>query len=210
MNGGQAADNSNGEIVRFRTNIPVEIPGIKYPRGRPVHNQYGDQVLITFVDGRKAYLPSIVDERIEQLGLKLGEPFAICKREVTEGRRKMIRWDVQRTLADQLQASIDQAQDNRGGQQTSSVPQNQTPRQVNSAPAAATPISQEENQIQSNPTPAPKVSANGMANALRFAIDAAVEATAYAQSKGLAVAFDSDAIRTLAVTVFINAQGGHR
>ena len=209
MNGGQAADNFNGEIVRFRTSIPVEVPGIKYPRGRPVHNQYGDQVLITFVDGRKAYLPSIVDERIEQLGLKLGEPFVICKREVTEGRRKMIRWDVQRTLADQLQASIDQAH-NRGGQQTSSVPKNQPPRQVSSAPAEAAPISQEENQTQSNPAPAPKVSANGMANALRFAIDAAVEATAYAQSKGLAVAFDSDAIRTLAVTVFINAQGGHR
>ena len=208
MNAGQADNNGNGQIIRFRTNMPVEVPGIKYPGGRPVQSQYGDQVLITFVDGTKAYLPSIVDARIKELGLKLAEPFVICRREVTEGRRKLIRWEVQRPLADQLQMSIDQARDDH--KVTLTVPENQTPRQVDSAPAAANPMPRKENQTQINATPAPAVTANGMTNALKFAIDAAVEATAYAQSKGLALAFDSDSIRTLAVTVFINAQGGHR
>lgn len=188
---------TNGDIIRFEKNIPVEVPGIKYPGGRPVRSTYGgDQVMITFVDGRRTFVPPIVEDRIKELGVALGEPFVIIKREVTEGRRKMIRWDVERPLAEQLQASIEHARNEK--------PQ-QTPVK---APATAAQIPhQNQAPVQSTPE-RPKTK---LEDALKTVISAVHAATQHAKEIGFQMPpFTSEDIRTMANTLIIQSQDGGR
>lgn len=81
-------------IRKFQPNIPQEIT-LKFPDGKRVQGQFGEQAMYTLADGSIMYVPLIVEERIQKLGIAPGQPFGICKTEVREGQKKQIRWEVE-------------------------------------------------------------------------------------------------------------------
>ena len=82
-------------ILRFEANTPVQV-ALKFDGGRDVEGRYGPQVLYTLADGRLMYLEPKAARRIDELKITAGEPFSICKREVKNGQRSGIQWEVKR------------------------------------------------------------------------------------------------------------------
>ena len=85
-------------ILRFEANTPVQV-ALKYDGGRDVDGRYGPQVLYNLADGRLMYIESKVARHIEELKIKAGELFSICKREVKNGQKSCIHWEVKRVDA---------------------------------------------------------------------------------------------------------------
>src|SRR5581483_9776105 len=83
------------EIVRFDTNIVVEVT-LKFADGKEVEGRYGQQFMFTLEGDKIMYVPPIVAARITELGLGRGDRVQICKRELKDGRRKGVAWDVKR------------------------------------------------------------------------------------------------------------------
>ncbi len=86
------------EILRLATNIPEEI-ALRFPDGRQVPSKIegaADQMMYTLVDGRVAYFPLHVAERIRELRVAPGERISVCKAEVRTGQTRKIEWQVKR------------------------------------------------------------------------------------------------------------------
>jgi hypothetical protein len=83
--------------LMFATNIPQTI-ALAYDDGRAVDGRFGTQYMYSLAEPADhiAYFPEVVDVKIHELGIGRGELFTVCKREVQEGRRKAIRWQVER------------------------------------------------------------------------------------------------------------------
>lgn len=169
-------------ILRFEANTPVEV-ALLYPEGRNVEGQYGDQVLFSLTDDRKMYVPPIVADRIKALGVRPRENFTITKKQT--GRK--VEWQVERTLEDQLQRSVEQR---RG------------PQVVEPPPTAPPPAEFEQQGKAASPD------SNLMTAALMTAIDATIAAEAYARSKGQPLKFAEANIQALASTIYIQHSKG--
>jgi hypothetical protein len=83
------------QILRFQANTPVQV-ALKFDGGRDVDGRYGPQVLYTLADGRLMYLEPKAARHIDELKIKAGELFSICKREVKNGQKSGIQWEVKR------------------------------------------------------------------------------------------------------------------
>ena len=83
------------EILRFNVNVPAEV-ALRYGEGKRVQGRFGEQVMYTLVDDRVMYVPVCVADRIEELEMRPGQQFEICKAEVRDGNRKWIEWFVRR------------------------------------------------------------------------------------------------------------------
>ena len=77
------------EIVRPEWNVPVECV-LKFDQGVPVEGKFGDQVLYTLADDSRLYVQPSVARQIEQLGIRRGMPFVLCKRK--SGRS--VAWEI--------------------------------------------------------------------------------------------------------------------
>jgi hypothetical protein len=86
-----AKENSMSEIVRPEWNVPIECV-LKFDQGVPVEGKFGDQVLYTLADDSRLYVQPSVARQIEQLGIRRGMPFVLCKRK--SGRS--IAWEITR------------------------------------------------------------------------------------------------------------------
>jgi hypothetical protein len=116
--------------IKFETNVPVELT-MRYLTGRAVDSQFGGVQHMFSTDQGAFYVSDTVGEiladQFRALGVEVGEPIEICKREVNNGRgRKSIRWNVAKVgfvpgevavtpaeaseLEKQLKASLDQVQ----------------------------------------------------------------------------------------------------
>lgn len=83
------------EKVVFSPNVPQHV-SLKWPDGKVVSGNYGDQMMYSLSDGRICFLDLDVAHKISALELKPGEPFTICK--LWNGDKKQkVRWDVWRT-----------------------------------------------------------------------------------------------------------------
>ena len=89
------------EKIQFQTNLPVEL-ALQYLEGKPVDSQFGGvQHLFSTTDNRVFFVSemvgNIIADQLKKLGVQKGEPIAICKAEVTQGRgRKGIQWIVKK------------------------------------------------------------------------------------------------------------------
>jgi hypothetical protein len=77
------------EKVQFQTNVSIDV-ALKYNDGKEVTGQYGDQVLYTLTDGRVMYIPFIVKNKIDELGIVRVELFTITKAEKKNGTLRMV------------------------------------------------------------------------------------------------------------------------
>jgi hypothetical protein len=216
-------------IVRFEMNVPAEI-ALQSPQGTLVAGRYGDRVMFPLADGRVMYVPPVVASQIETQGIAAGEPFQLCKVNVKAGRSRSIEWRVRR-----IATELPEVAEPSGASARPPLPpglgllraSDLAPR-PNPEPAAKVSAS------SNTPPPPPLLSQPGTHNgnghagltpngvspppvatklehALKTAIVAASNAEKYGAELGYVVRFDSDAIKSMAITVLINmSEGGRR
>jgi hypothetical protein len=83
------------EIIRFETNIPIEC-AFTHTDGKETEGRFGTQYYRQTTDGRTVYLIPFVETRLLDLEIQPGELVSICKKEVKDGRKRGIQWEVRR------------------------------------------------------------------------------------------------------------------
>lgn len=175
-------------VVKFATNIP-EVISLAFAKGKEVSSQFGgDQVMYSLDDGRRMYLPPFVAQKIEAAGIGAHREFAIVKREVVQGNRRSVEYQIENL-------------NDFGAEATGNVtaPKTNTPATHDSVGRS---VDQHTNAAAADPETA------AMINAHQRAIDVAAAAEAYASSKGLAIRYQAEDVRAIAATLFIQASKG--
>lgn len=189
-------------IVHFEMNAPVEV-ALQSPQGTTVQGRYGDRVMFHLADGRVMYVPPIVAGKIESHGIAAGERFELCKARLADGRRRSVEWRVKRldpednpqeTSDTQLEADLRVSIEN--------APAKKSQLQLVNGNGNGHAPSHDE--TGSTP-PSTKLE-----HALKTAISAACNAEKFGAELGYVVRFDSDAIKSMAITVLINMNDGGR
>lgn len=187
-------------IVHFDMNAPVEV-ALESPQGTIVQGRYGDRVMFQLADGRVMYVPPIVATKIEANGITTGERFELCKARVADGRRRSVEWRVRRLDPEDPRTSSDSQleSDLRASMEIALVQRRQDGAKNSTASGHASP----EGAI-------PKPPSTKLEDALKTAISAAWNAEKFGAELGYVVRFDSDAIKSMAITVLINMNEGGR
>ncbi len=207
-----AASAGTREKLVFVPNVQQAI-ALKWPDGKIVSGQYGDQMYYTLSDGRSMYLNLDVAAKINMLEIRPNEQFFICKR--WNGQRgQPVRWDVwrggERYVADddvpeppseitrQLDESIRQVQARKGISPVpiigASIPLS-PPRLVTPAPSAT--------PQQPNGT----ASKTRLEDALKTVVAACHSAQLYAKEIGFQMPpWSSEDLRTMANTLMIEGR----
>lgn len=178
------------EVLKPETNIPYEL-AMKFDSPKIVKSELtGDkQAMITLVDGRIVYVPQFVAEKIADAGIRRNDPFILCRREIRDGNRKSLVWQVKPAEA--------------------AKPELVTPTSPARAEAPRTASNSHESQQQhGQPTtsePLAPAAARFMSG-YQIAIDILLEARAYAQRKGLPLEVRCEDVRALAATIMIDQQ----
>ena len=198
-------------ILRFEMNVPKEV-ALQSTQGTLVQGRYGDRVMSTLADGGVMYVPPIVAEQIEAKGIIAGESFELCKARIALGRRRLIEWHVHRKEDPDANYSETQLEsDLRKSVEAAIARKTQLPPVSPNGHETAS--SHELNGNGSPSTPAengqPRA-ATKLEHALKTAISAACNAEKYGAELGYVVRFDSDAIKSMAITVLINMSEGSR
>ena len=171
--------------VIFETNVAQTI-ALKFATGKRVDSRFNEyEVYYTTEDGRALYASPALEQKLLAFEPTVGVPFSICKREVKDGNRKRIEWQVLPVV----------------GAQTTK------PAITAPAPVVATPSAAQSSssQPQNNAlTMAPRgTMTHLMGGSLIASIDALVAAQEYAKSKGLDLHFNEEDVRTCASSIFI-------
>ena len=202
-------------ILRFPTSVPQEV-ALASPQGVLVQGRYGDRMKFNLTDGQVMYVPPIVASKIEAEGIGPGEPFELCKAQVKVGQRRSIEWSVRRLDPEQASQS--------DGGEDSQPPETQLEHDLRASVDLANSKNGHEHTIQEPEPPSSPPKANGHVNgsapapapltklesALKTAIAAAHNAEKFGAEIGYVVRFDSDAIKSMAITVLINMSEGSR
>jgi hypothetical protein len=205
-------------IIRFEMNVPTQVT-LQSSQGVSVEGRYGTRMMFTLADGRVMYVPPIVAGKIEASGIIAGERFQLCKSAVKTGQRRSVEWLLQRTNSEQpeaesiptgaetqlerdLRLSVEMAKADKTG--------------VEPQPAKCTYIDEVPTFAQNNnghsagngngstPANGPSAPITKLEHALKTAISAAYNAEKFGSELGYVVRFDSDAIKSMAITVMIN------
>ena len=205
-------------ILRFPTSVPLEV-ALASPQGTLVQGRYGDRMMFNLTDGQVMYVPPIVANKIEAEGIGPGEPFELCKSQVKTGQRRSIEWSVRRLdpeqaaqekseviespetqLESDLRASVAIA-NGKNGKESAGAPDDS---RLSLPHLPGMRRSKIHRQSQRTP-PLTKLE-----SALKTAIAAAHNAEKFGAEIGYVVRFDSDAIKSMAITVLINMSEGNR
>jgi hypothetical protein len=191
-------------IVHFEMNAPVQM-ALQSPQGTIVQGRYGDRVMFQLADGRVMYVPPIVAGKIESHGIAAGERFELCKARLADGRRRSVEWRVKR---------LDPEHDSQ------ETPDTQLEAELRASAEIAL---AKKSQLQlvngngngSGHAPSPNEAGSlapstKLEHALKTAISAAYSAEKFGAELGYVVRFDSDAIKSMAITVLINMSDGGR
>lgn len=202
------------KILHFEMNVPKEL-ALASPSGTVVEGRYGNRMMFHLLNGQVMYVPPIVATKIEEAGIVPGESFELCKSSVRDGRRRLVEWQVKRVdapsqLEEDLRASVEAVR--------AKTATGRGPQLVERAEADAIPpfgpvpngngnhgAPQHSENGNCHPTPATKLE-----HALKTAISAARNAEIFGSEIGYVVRFDSDAIKSMAITVLINMSGEAR
>jgi len=198
-------------ILRFPTSVPLEV-ALASLQGTLVQGRYGDRMMFNLTDGQVMYVPPIVANKIEAEGIGPGEPFELCKSQVKTGQRRSIEWSVRR---------LDPEQPTQEKPEVIEIPETQLERDLRASVAIANgkngkhpatndpppnlPIVEENPPVKPATQPLTKLE-----SALKTAIAAAHSAEKFGAEIGYVVRFDSDAIKSMAITVLINMNEGSR
>jgi hypothetical protein len=203
------------DTIQFECNKPVEL-ALKYPTGKIIRN--GQRVMFTTVDERVLFLDLGPAQRINELGLTVGETFFLAKRR--DGRN--VEWSawlspasekaraleenpgMETELERQLRESVEIAQKRKLGEQTDGtfvVPKVSGASAGTPAPASAA------SEMPVKQTPSGEVHRNTLVDDTNALIDAYAATLAVSSTKhGNAV--KPEDVRTLLITAYIQRQKG--
>lgn len=181
--------------VQFETNVPQSL-ALKYASGKRVESRYNEyEVYYSTTDGRALYASPALDQKIVEFQPEAGVPFQICKREVKEGQRKRIEWQVLPAAANAAPAPAPAAVSTR--------------QPASEAPAAAQQTTQNHNapngstSPQSSALPMQATLTQLMSGALVASIDSLAAAREYGKTKGFNLDFNEEDVRTVGNAIFI-------
>ena len=214
---------SSRKMVRFDANTPVEV-ALQRVDGIRVEGRYGDRVKYTLTDDRTMFVAPIVAQRIKELEIQPGELFQVCRRQVKDGNRKIIRWTVLRDGEDEGQLERDLREslalaNERNGDSHSPVASFPGPRKCCEAPLSAGEEQHSYDGAQngagkgsippSEPSGddiAPRPPDTQLAHALKTAIAAAADAEKFAKTLDYNIRFTTEDVRSMGITVLIGMQ----
>ena len=190
--------NPEPRTIKFETGQPVTL-ALAYADGKPCHSRFsGDSLMYTTTEGDRFFVEPYFQDRLRAAQISVGQPIEIEKRETWHGNKRVVSMEVRRVMGAEVARTPAPRVENL-----------QTP---NPTPAAAAP---QPPPLPPILPPAPvngqgKNSADILARCYHQAIDIAVAATAYAETKGLRITPAFEDIRALAATICINETGGRR
>lgn len=175
--------------IKLQMNVP-ETFELAYPDGLRVQSKFGgDQVMFSLTNGEKWYADPYIAAKIRDAGIGAYTPFTVCKREVTNGNRRVVEYEVARIMEQSLAAPAARVTDAANDARAAAVFVG-AGASVNPPAAAAA-------------APAPS-SVAIMKLAGIGAIDAVLEVEHYAQSRGMTdFVFGPDNIQKLTACLFI-------
>jgi hypothetical protein len=181
--------------IEFEPNIPVSMT-LEFDGGKPVAARNGTQYLY-WVDGQRSmFMDEEPHQMIQATGAKAGDTLEICK--TLQGRK--VGWEVVHVVDEPAPPADEHSR-------TTSQPMSRkasTPTRPDPQPARPAAASQPAPQVITATTAA-------LTSAFCVAIDALTEAREYARRKGLEMPITADAIRAVAISVFIDkCKGGSR
>ena len=215
------------KILRLEMNVPTEVT-LQSSQGVVVAGRYGNRLMFHLSDGRVMYVPPIVASKIAAEGIAAGERFELCKAAVRNGRQSPIEWRLKRIEPIEAGEKVDSARERitsetqleRDLRASLDIvkAKNAGPEPLQSKIAAAKDVIRPVAPMTNGNGAPPAQTANGqppaltkLEHALRTAISAAYNAEKYGTELGYVVRFDSDAIKSMAITVLINmGEGGRR
>lgn len=180
------------ETLKLMANVPETI-ALKFSEGLSVNSRYGgDQVMFTLSNDQKLYVAPIVASKIAEAGIRAGEFFSLCKRDIhVDKNRRIVEYEVQRLA-------------------TVAAPAPAPSNSIHVVPAPAAPAAASAAHVVPASL-APVSNGAAMKCAGIAAIDAVLEIEDYARSRGMTdFAFGADNIQAIMCTLFINAQKGGR
>jgi hypothetical protein len=180
------------DVLRLQTNVPETI-ALRFTDGLTVSSKFGgDQMMFSLVDGRKMFLPPVVSQKIKNSGIRESEPFTICKREVANGNRRTIEYQIDLV-------EIVEHHDNGRIHAVATPVAAAPPVAAPVAPAALPPAAVATSTLS-------PMTAAGIA-----AIDAVLEVERYARDKGMTdFEFGSENIQKVWMTLYIDSRKGGR
>jgi hypothetical protein len=189
------------EKIEFPTNTPVLVT-LDFNEGILKPGRFGDEYqYVVNQDAGIFWAKPELHQLIEQSGARAGDDIYITKREVRDGNRKRVQWEVAR--AEEEPAPPPPVAKPNGTHAAAPAPRTQP----QAAPRLAEQLCEAHREAncqlcgQQQPI-------NPLSQALRMAIDAAVEAREYAGTRGIQIGFAVEDIRAMAATLLIN--GGRR
>lgn len=183
--------------VKLQMNVP-ETFELAFPDGLRVHSKFGgDQVMFSLTNGEKWYCDPFIASKIRDAGIGANTPFTVCKREVINGNRRVVEYEVERILEQSLAAPpAPPVADVRPTVRASESADAKTVAVFAGAGASVNPAA----------GPAPS-SVALMKIAGIGAIDVVLEVEAYARSRGMVdFAFDPGSIQDLVASLFISME----
>jgi len=197
-----------GETLKLLPNVP-EVIALAFADGMPVASKFGgDQILFTLDDERRFYAAPFLAAKIKAAGIRANQPFTICKREIVQGNRRVVEYQIETGTA--ATAPVSQST-----QQTVQVSQSHSIHAVPAPVAVAPAFVPSASGFPIAPAPLAAAPADTSSSAIAFAGRAAVDAMlaveSYAQSKGMTdFCFGADNLQRLWVTLYIDARKGGR
>lgn len=198
--------------VKLQMNVP-ETFELAFPDGLRVHSKFGgDQVMFSLTNGDKWYCDPFIASKIRDAGIGANTPFTVCKREVINGNRRVVEYEVERILEQSLAAPpAPPVADVRPTVRASESADAKTVAVFAGAGASVNPAPDTFSRKFDGPGapaagPAPS-SVALMKIAGIGAIDVVLEVEAYARSRGMVdFAFDPGSIQDLVASLFISME----
>lgn len=97
------------EKVVFETNVPIELC-LADAEGKEVEGRLGDEIMYSLSDGRVMFVPVSVRDELSRVGVKPGEPFTLCRREINGHGEDFVEWVANRKNANGVSKAVENIQ----------------------------------------------------------------------------------------------------
>src|SRR3954451_10157668 len=88
----------NHMAAKLQMNVPQTFE-LAFDEGLRVHSKYsGDQVMFSLTNGEKWYCDPFIASKIRDAKIGANTPFTVCKREVINGNRRVVEYEVERIM----------------------------------------------------------------------------------------------------------------
>lgn len=202
--------------VKLQMNVPQTFE-LEFPEGLRVQSKFGgDQVMFTLTNGDKWYTDPFIASKIRDAKIGAYTPFTVTKREVVNGNRRVVEYEIERILDESLAAPPAPVADPRPTVRAAESANGATAAvfvgagaSVNRAPSAVDMVDVAARALgvgsAAGPVAVPSPSSVALMKMAGIgAVDAVLEIEKYAQSRGMVdFNFGADNIQKLTACLFI-------